>query len=123
MNTTMTTQPMLRVLFSVAGLVVWAGHFTAIYAISALACERGLATRTLFGLPWVPVLVCVATLLALVLLGLVMRPAFKGLAAPPLDGGEAEPGFTRWFAASTALLAALAVVFETLPVLILPGCG
>lgn len=123
MSATTTTQPMLRVLFSVAGLVVWAGHFTAIYAISALACERGLATRVLFGLPWVPALVCLTTLLALVLLGLVIRPALKGLAVPLMDGGEAEPGFTRWFAASTALLAALAVVFETVPVLMLPDCA
>lgn len=116
-------RPVLGVLLSAAGLVVWAGHFTLVYAVTALACERGLLGRSLFGLPLVPALVGLATLLALALLVLLLRPALAGLGTPLTEGGEAEPRFTRWFAASTTLLATLAVVFEAVPALLLPGCG
>ena len=118
-----TARPVFSVLLSVAGLVVWAGHFTAVYAVSAVACELGLPSHSLLGLPWVPALVGMATVVALALLGLVMRPALKGLGPSLAEGGEAEPHFTRWFAGSTAVLAALGVVFQTMPVLMMPGCG
>ena len=121
--TAAAARPVFGVLLSVAGLVVWAGHFTAIYAVSAVACERGLLDRSLLGLPWVPALVVIATLVALVLLGLVLRPALAGLGPSWSEGGEAEPRFTRWFAASTAILAVLGVVFQAMPALLLPGCA
>ncbi|MFC7477231.1 hypothetical protein ACFQS7_22910 [Dankookia sp. GCM10030260] len=119
----MTARPVFGVLLSVAGLVVWAGHFTAVYAVSALACERGLVADSLLGLPLVPALVGLATLLALALLALVLRPALADPEMALTEGGEAEPRFTRWFAASTAVLAALAVVFQAVPALLLSGCG
>ncbi len=123
MSTRATARPALDVLLSVAGLAVWAAHFTAIYALSAVACERGLTGRLLLGLPWVPALVGIATLVALAVLALVLRPALRAPGGPITEGGEAEPRFTRWFAGTTAVLAALAVVFQAVPVLILPGCG
>jgi hypothetical protein len=119
----MTARPAFAVLLSVAGLVVWAGHFTAIYAATAIACERGMAERALLGVPLVPALVALATLLALALLGLVLRRAMTVLAAPLLEGGKGEPRFTRWLAASNAALAALAIALQALPALLLPGCG
>lgn len=118
-----TARPVFGVLLSAAGLAVWAGHFTALYAVSAVACERGLAERSLLGLPWVPALVGLATLVALALLGLVLRPALADPGPAWTEGGEAEPRFTRWFAGSTAILAMLAVVFQAVPALLLPGCG
>lgn len=111
---------MPRLLLSLAGLVVWAAHFTAIYAVTAVACERGLVGHTLLGLPFVAALVGVATVVALALLGLLVR---WGAQVPLTEGGEAEPRFSRWFAASSGVLAALAVSFQAMPVLLLPGCG
>lgn len=111
------------ILLSAGGLVVWAGHFTAIYAITALACERGLAGRRLLGLPWLTVLVGLATVLVLVLLTLLLRRALAAARLSALDGGQTEPGFTSWFASVTTVLAAIAVVFQTMPVLLLPDCG
>jgi hypothetical protein len=116
-------RPMAAVLLSLAGLVVWAVHFTAIYMITAVACERALVGHTLLGVPLVPALVGIATLVALALLGIVVRPALRGLGGPRMEGGETEPRFTRWFAASTGTLSALAVVFQAMPALLLPGCG
>jgi hypothetical protein len=113
----------MAVLLSLAGLVIWAGHFTANYAVSAVACERGLAGRALLGVPIVPLWVGLTTLAALALLALVLRPALRLPGARVVDGGEAEPRFTRWFAGSSAVLAAVGVVFQAVPVLLLPGCG
>jgi len=114
----------LEVLLSVAGLAVWAAHFGAIYATNALACERGLASGPgVLGLPFVPTVVAGLTLAALAVLGLLLRWALARL-DPPLDeGGEAEPRFTRWFAAATSALAALAVLFQAVPALVVPPCG
>lgn len=106
-----------------AGLVVWAAHFAAIYAISAVACERGLAGQRVLGLPWVAALVGLATVVALVVLAVAARPAWHAPRGPVLDGGEAEPQFSRWLAGSSAALAALAVLFQALPAALLPGCG
>ena len=56
-------------------------------------------------------------------LALVMRPALRRLDGPLDEGGETEPRFTRWFAATTAALAALAVVFQAVPALVVPACS
>jgi hypothetical protein len=120
---TRSARPTLDVLWSTGGLVIWAAHFTAIYATTALACERGLDGTHLLGLPFVPAMVAAWTLLALGGLGLMMRGALAGLGAPLDEGGEAEPRFTRWFALAGAALAALAVLFQAVPAMVLPACA
>jgi hypothetical protein len=116
-------RPVVEVLGSAAGLAVWAAHFGLIYASNAVACERGLTGPWLLGLPFVPVMVGGLTLVALAALALLLRSALSRL-DPPLDeGGEAEPRFTRWFAAATAALAAVAVLFQAMPALVVPPCG
>jgi hypothetical protein len=113
-------RPILGVLLAAGGLAVWAAHFTAIYATHALACERAPAGARLLGLPAVPLLVAAFTLLALAVLGGMIRAARVPLLEPASEG---EPGFTRWFAAAAAGLAAVAVLFQAVPALVLPACG
>lgn len=116
-------RPVIEILLSALGLAVWAAHFGGVYAANAFACERGLAGGRLLGLPLVPAVVGAITLAALLALGLVLWRTLAGL-SPPLDeGGEGEPRFTRWFAAATAAMAVLAVVFQAAPALIVPACG
>jgi hypothetical protein len=117
-----STRPILAVLLNALGLAVWAAHFGAIYAVNALACERDLALRPL-GLPFVPAAVIGLTLLAVLALALILRRAVRRLAPPHDEGGEEEPRFTTWFAAATAALAALAVLFQAAPALVVPSCG
>lgn len=116
-------RPVPALLLSLAGLVVWAGHFAVIYAATALACERDLAGRTLLGLPWLPAMVGIATVAALALFALVLRRSVQGLTAPLMEGGEAEPRFTLWLACSTSAMAGLTVMFQAAPALLLAGCG
>ena len=105
-----------------AGFAVWGAHFGAVYAISALACERGLTGEMLLGLPFVPALVLLATLLALGTLVSVALPAWRHGIADATDGGEAEPRFTRWFAAASGAYAAIAILFQAAPAFVLQGC-
>lgn len=119
----MSATPAFEMLRNAAGLALWALHFTLIYAINAHACERGLAGARLLGLPWVPVLVGLATLAVLLPLLLLLRSAVADLGAPAFEGGEAEPRFTRWFAAATSAYATLAVLFQAAPALLVPPCG
>ncbi|HYF07367.1 MAG TPA: hypothetical protein VD970_07070 [Acetobacteraceae bacterium] len=110
------------VVLPAAGLAVWGTHFGAIYAINALACERGLTGMHVLGLPLVPALILAATALALAALVPLVRPAFRHGAPDATEGGETEPRFTRWFAAGSSVYAALAILFQAAPALVLPGC-
>jgi hypothetical protein len=116
-------RPLPELLLSALGLAIWAAHFGALYAGNALACERGPAGSRLLGLPFVPSLVVLATLAALVPLLLLLRAAARRIAGPLTEGGEAEPGFTTWFAAASSAYAILAVLFQAAPALMVPPCG
>jgi hypothetical protein len=111
----MTARPVFGVLLNGAGFGIWAAHFGAIYAVNALACERGLgiARAAIGGL----------TVLAAAALLLLLWQALRRLDAPLDEGGEAEPRFTRWFAAGAAALGLLGVLFQAAPALVLPSCG
>lgn len=108
---------------AVASLVIWAVHFAAVYMANAIACARGLAGRTLLGMPLVPVLILGATLLALAAIAVVGMGAARRLGGG-LSGqeGEEEPQFTLWLTMSVSLLAALAILWESVPALVLRPC-
>lgn len=116
-------QSAFAVLASAAGLALWALHFTLIYAINAFACERGFEHARLLGLPWVPAMVGLATLVILLPLLLILRGTTRHLGLPVTEGGQAEPRFTTWFAAAVAGYSLLAVLFQAAPSLVLPACG
>ena len=100
--------------------LVWAAHFLAIYAFTALACARQ-GTTGWFGVDAVPWFVGAAMLVAsgvlLVMIGLAVRDGRRAASSP-------EPsGFVHWLTAAVAGLVLLAVVWETLPVLLVPVCS
>ena len=84
-------------------IVVWALHFGAIYGFTGLACARGWESAV----PWT---VGGATLVA-------------GAAAAALVLKNVSTDFLRWMTATLAALALLAILFEGLPVLMVPACG
>ncbi|MGK7861192.1 hypothetical protein [Falsiroseomonas sp. E2-1-a4] len=116
-------QSAFAVLASAGGLALWALHFTFIYVINAFACERGYEGASLFGLPWVPAMIGLATLVIVVPLLLILRGTTRTLGLPVTEGGEAEPRFTNWFAAAVAGYSLLAVLLQAAPSLVLPACG
>lgn len=104
----------LRALWPAAPLLVWAAHFTALYAAHALACERGLGEGAARLAALVATAVALAALLAL---------AWPALPLLRHGGGEAAAPFARWFAGAAAVLAAVAVVFGAAAALVVPACA
>lgn len=88
-----------------AGPIVWALHFTVIYGLTGIACARGLVGAV----PWG---VLLATLVAgAVCLLMMVRELRRG------------PGFLPWMAAGLAGFALLAIIWETVPVLVVRPCA
>jgi hypothetical protein len=121
----MREQAFVRLLlFPVAGLLVWAAHFAAIYAINALACARGLARGTLAGLPAVPAAVTVMTLVAVAALAAIAWAAWiRHGPAPPSQVTPTTVRFIHLMAQSVVGLSLLGVLLDALPAYIVPPCG
>jgi hypothetical protein len=103
---------------ALAGLIVWALHFGAVYLANAIACARELAGHRLFGQPLVPVLILAATALALLLLFGI------GLRARRRTGrGTGGQRFLARFTLAATLLAALAVTWEGAAAFLVGPCG
>lgn len=101
--------------------LVWGLHFGFVYGASALACsERAL------GLGTARVLVALASAIALALLAWASANAWRlrrGLAAEPETPARRQRCFLATTTLSTSALAAVAVVFDTLPVLVSASCS
>jgi hypothetical protein len=96
-----------------SGALIWAAHFLALYGFAALACARGFAHTQWLGIG-VPVwttgtatMIALATLLAIVATSIRRWPSVA---------------FIDGMTAAVAALAILAVIWETLPVLMLRPC-
>lgn len=88
-----------------AGVIIWALHFTAIYGVTALACARGWETV-------VPPAIAVATALAVL-----------ASAAVIVAGWRRRDVFEYWLSAAIAGFGLIAIVYEAVPVLVVPVCG
>jgi hypothetical protein len=92
-------------LFISAGVIIWALHFGALYGLTALACARGWEAI-------VPPFIAAATAVA-VIASLVVIAA----------GWRRREVFEYWLAATVAGFGLLAIVYEAIPVLMVPTCG
>jgi hypothetical protein len=88
------------------GLIVWVAHFGVLYGVTGLACARGFPESVAWTIGG-------ATLMALAANGAL---AFSGLRAAPAD-------ILDWLTASGAAVSIVAVVWQALPVLMVPICG
>lgn len=110
-------------LFTVAGLLIWASHFTVIYAVNALACERGWADDRVIGMDYVPFMIMVATLVAVGTLALVGVLAYLGRTPDLRDAsGVRVSAFLRKLTMTIVGLSLLAVIYEAVPAFIVPTC-
>jgi hypothetical protein len=114
-ETGMQTRSIALLLPLLAGPLAWAVHFTLIYAANGIFCARpalhglwmgGLATAFMG----------IAAALALAVIGLVNWRYRRRW--PATD----DKGFFPWVAATLGLLSAIAIVWQTVPVLMLPAC-
>jgi hypothetical protein len=96
-----------------SGALIWAVHFIAIYGFTTLACARGFATMQWLGVGIVAWAIGAATMIALVA---AVAVAVYATRTVPVNG------FTEWITAGVAALAALAIVWEALPAIMVPAC-
>ena len=89
----------------VLGIAIWALHFGAIYAISALACARSS-----------PGVIAWAT-------GAVTIVAIGAALAIVVRAYPARARFSAWMSMSIAALALIAIVYEAFALLLVPACA
>jgi len=97
-----------------AGVIIWAAHFGVIYAYTGLACARRVhatGVTWIAGVPWV---IGISTAIAVALMALFIAPALR--ARGPVR-------FVDWMSAGVAGLALIGVLFEAVPVFMVPVCG
>lgn len=119
-----------RMIPLIGGLVVWAVHFGVIYGYAGLACARGWEDGP-FGLGAITAVTTGATLAALAALAVLVvwstrsRPAAGevGFDNPGRNRDPETGHFLRRVGIYTSALAALAVIYETLPVFTTDVCG
>lgn len=103
--------------FMLAGPIIWAGHYLFVYAINGIACARPALYSTWMDVPvssWIIIAVSLLALAAMTLIHLRLR-------APMRD--TANGAFLPWLAGALTLLSGVAVIWETMPVLLVPACG
>jgi hypothetical protein len=111
----------LTMLYMTAGLTIWALRFVAAYSFTAIACSRGWdAASGRIG----PVAMGVAALSLVAALGCaaIAAHAFVAIRAAPAGEADDNRPFIHYVAASVALLGLLAIVWETVPLGIVPIC-
>lgn len=104
--------------------IVWAVHFLAIYAFTALACAR-VGTYDWYSPSAVPWFVGGATLVAsLVLLWSIastLRASWNACPQPLAQAPSRD--FIGWLSVAIATLVLVALLWETLALVWLPACG
>ena len=97
-----------------AGVIVWAAHFATIYGYTGLACARRFhdtGALWLAGVPWV---IGMATICAVAIMLWLIAPLVR-------RGGTAD--FVVWMSGAIAGLALIGIVYQAVPVLMLPVCA
>jgi hypothetical protein len=104
-----------------SGFLIWAAHFLVIYVFTALACARRFSDINWLGIGVVPWVIGTATLAAatmmLIVIGLAVRNARLDTSRNNMSS------FAPWMTAAFGSLALVAILWEALPVLLVPTCG
>lgn len=106
---------------------VWAAHFVTVYSLQGVVCAEDVLRRELAGAElatWILAALGIVAVAATAWLGM------RGLQAWRQARGDMQPDVTtrrERFSAAVAglsgLLASIAIIFTTLPVLMLPPCA
>ncbi len=98
-----------------SGPLVWALHFVTIYGFTGVLCARAGANGSWLGLSTATWVLGAAALVAAAAIAACMAVA-------PREGAPAHRRFVRWVARGLGALALVAIAWETMSVLLVPGC-
>ena len=111
----------------VAPWVVWALHFVTVYSVQGVACAEDVLRREVAGVEaatWLLVAIGIAAVVATAWLGVRGLQAWKHARRDVQpDTRRRRERFAAAVAALSGLLATVAIVFTTIPVLMLPPCA
>ncbi|SSW67153.1 hypothetical protein AVE30378_02475 [Achromobacter veterisilvae] len=107
----------IELLLMVAGPVIWLAHFLFIYMVNAVACAHFPSGGVWMALPVSSWIILAASALALAGMAAVSLYQRRRVRTRRL------PRFHGWLTGSLCLLSAVAVLWETLPVLTAAACG
>lgn len=110
------------ILYLTGGLIIWGARFLAAYIFTAIVCSRGWSDASLGGLGIVPAIVSLLTLVSAAGCLAIMLRARAHLRRASPDAAEQNTRFVHYIAATMAALGLLAVIWETLPVYMIPIC-
>ena len=108
-------------IYLTAGLTIWFARFTAVYGFTGLMCARPSWNAEVFGIGIVTIGIVAMTMVALAANGAVFNRAWSRLNESPSEGTE-NARFVHYVAAAMVALGSVAIVWETLPVLLIPVC-
>jgi hypothetical protein len=108
---TSDTRPVTDLLFAFAGPIVWAGHFFGVYLTEALLCS-GQVSITHATVRSIGAGLTVSALAAMLIFAMRHRRNCRA----------ADPSAALGFALPLTLLSALAVVWTSLPLWLVPAC-
>ncbi|MCC6534779.1 MAG: hypothetical protein IT531_19715 [Burkholderiales bacterium] len=108
-----------RLLLLTGGLLIWAGLFLFSYILAALACARGFADSAWLGVGVVPLGLVLAAVAAMAgLLRLIRHARRLGARVQHARRLDDTAGVSADVARMVCLLAAIAIAWHVLPVLI-----
>jgi hypothetical protein len=110
-----------------APMAIWAAHLLAVYSLQGVACAEGLDRLRFAGteaLAWWLTGLTVLALGALAWLGVrAWRDWRTARPGSDLPARSARRRFAAALTGALSVMAAVAVWFTTIPVLLLPGCA
>ncbi len=108
-------------------MVVWALHLVVVYSLEGLACARGWPLAPVAGMSRFNWLLVLVTAPALGTVAWLMSRGWRDARDPPASrdtgtGAARRQRLLAWVAMALAVVAAIAIVFATVPVFMLPPC-
>ncbi len=111
-----TARPVYRLLDSVFGFVVWAAHLLVVYIATAVACQLGLGSQPGSVQSTVVGILCVVTL------GAAAAVVWHAIRRYGQQKEMRERGFLARIAVGHDAVAALAILWQLMPLLMVPLC-
>lgn len=100
-----------------SGPLIWAAHFLFIYVLNGIVCARPAAQVEWLGIGAASWGINAATIVAIGTIAAIhLRIQARKTEAD-------NPDFIAWIAAALSLLSIVAILWETLPVFLVPACG
>lgn len=113
--------PVALLLATMVGLYAWAAQFTVVYGFTAVACARGFAHASVFGIGIVRLIIVAASVAAFA----VTAIAFVRSLRAHRRSGEAtsqRDGFLVYLTVLISGLSLVAIVWTGLPAFLIPVC-